>query len=85
MGVIMRPMCATCKNFLLGQTLIKKYLHFVVFRGTLLQMKKPNSISRTGGVRLPYELWPMFRAIMQAKGRPWFESWIRRTYKAMEK
>ena len=48
-------------------------------------MAQPNKISSVGAIRLAHGYWPMFRAIMNSKGRAWFERWIERTYKAMEK
>ena len=44
-------------------------------------MKKPNTKSKSEGLRLSHEHWPMLRALIQARGRTWLEKWIERTYK----
>ena len=50
-----------------------------------LSMSTPNTKSKSEGVRLSHEHWPMFRALIQAKGRTWLEKLIERHYKALAK
>jgi hypothetical protein len=44
-------------------------------------MKQPPK--EPGSIRLPSQLWPMFRQVIKAKGRDWLERLIIREHKKL--
>jgi hypothetical protein len=44
-------------------------------------MKKPDTPTKPGSIRVPHAHWTMLRALMQLQGRGWIEKAIEREYK----
>lgn len=50
----------------------------------MLKPTKPKPAVQ-GSIRLPEDVWPLFRSLLNWHGRAWFVNLIRREYKKLEK